>query len=130
MPFHSNSPPGLYRRLQYANYVKRYINRNSNRNFQQTPYEPYDLPPLIHDHDHDHYMENYNELFFKSVYYNTKVKINNDQNMFCPICQSDVKINTEIIRELKCKHTFHLECIDKWFLSKSECPLCKKNLDH
>lgn len=140
MPFNSNLPPGLYRRLQYANYIKHYIrnnNRRSNINFHDAhnvrdyifrdpDHVIRDLPPLISDDDH---IESNDELFFKTVYNNTKIKINNDDNIFCPICQSNVKINTEIIRELKCKHTFHLECIDRWFISKSECPLCKKKLE-
>lgn len=69
-----------------------------------------------------------NEITFKSIYSNSKIKINNKE-FFCPICQSDVEINTEIIRELKCNHVYHVDCIDQWLILKNECPLCKDKLN-
>ena len=58
----------------------------------------------------------------------TKVKINKDENQFCPICQDDVKINTDIVRELECNHIYHIECIDNWLIIKNECPMCKNKI--
>ncbi|RZC94039.1 hypothetical protein C5167_016733 [Papaver somniferum] len=43
----------------------------------------------------------------------------------CAVCLSGFEEN-EIGRILpKCKHSFHVECIDMWFHSHSTCPLCR-----
>ncbi|KAL2481534.1 RING-H2 finger protein ATL33 [Abeliophyllum distichum] len=43
----------------------------------------------------------------------------------CPVCLS-VFIDGEEIRQLNaCKHAFHVECIDKWLYSHSNCPVCR-----
>lgn len=129
MPFHSDLSPGLYRRIQYAEYIRfrnrfrhRYqrlydntINTNTNTNVSNTTLFTFNYPSP-------------REITFKSVYNNSKIKINKDKETFCPICQSDVETNTEIIRQLKCNHVYHVDCIDKWLLFKNECPLCKFNL--
>lgn len=46
----------------------------------------------------------------------------------CPICLGDF-IEGEKMRILpKCKHLFHVKCIDKWLLSHSSCPICRQQL--
>lgn len=43
----------------------------------------------------------------------------------CAVCLSVLK-DEEVIRLLpNCKHTFHVECIDKWFALHSTCPVCR-----
>lgn len=42
---------------------------------------------------------------------------------YCTICQDDIFI--EIVRELKCKHSYHINCIDKWFTTCNNCPDCR-----
>ncbi|XWS36151.1 hypothetical protein CRYUN_Cryun20dG0060100 [Craigia yunnanensis] len=43
----------------------------------------------------------------------------------CAVCLSDFE-NDEKARVLpRCKHTFHVDCIDMWFYSNSNCPLCR-----
>lgn len=45
--------------------------------------------------------------------------------MDCAVCLSEFEEN-EMGRVLpKCKHSFHIECIDMWFHSHSTCPLCR-----
>tara|TARA_B110000208_G_scaffold48182_1_gene63750 strand:+ start:106 stop:471 length:366 start_codon:yes stop_codon:yes gene_type:complete len=41
----------------------------------------------------------------------------------CIICISDT-INTDELCILKCNHTYHKICIDKWFLKQKTCPIC------
>ena len=41
-------------------------------------------------------------------------------NTECPIC---LESNCNVAIS-KCKHAFHLKCIQKWFLKKQSCPLC------
>ncbi|XP_070053869.1 RING-H2 finger protein ATL2-like [Nicotiana tomentosiformis] len=43
----------------------------------------------------------------------------------CPVCLSQFE-NGEAGRVLpKCNHSFHIECIDMWFQSHSNCPICR-----
>ncbi|CAI9760749.1 unnamed protein product [Fraxinus pennsylvanica] len=46
----------------------------------------------------------------------------------CPVCLS-VFVEGEGIRQLNaCKHAFHVECIDKWLYSHSNCPVCRASV--
>jgi hypothetical protein len=45
----------------------------------------------------------------------------------CAICQ-DEYTEQSIVRELVCKHDFHINCIDTWFIHNTTCPLCKTDL--
>ncbi|KAJ9167495.1 hypothetical protein P3X46_022143 [Hevea brasiliensis] len=48
-----------------------------------------------------------------------------EQDLECIICLSLFEEN-EIGRSLKkCGHDFHVECIDMWLLSHSNCPICR-----
>ncbi|KAG1339058.1 RING-H2 finger protein ATL63-like [Cocos nucifera] len=45
--------------------------------------------------------------------------------LHCVVCLS-VMVEDEIGRLLpKCKHAFHVECIDMWLMSHSTCPICR-----
>lgn len=43
----------------------------------------------------------------------------------CSICL-EYLLENNTIKILKCKHRFHIECIDKWFDISDNCPLCQK----
>ncbi|KAK4850400.1 hypothetical protein QYF36_006436 [Acer negundo] len=46
----------------------------------------------------------------------------------CSVCLSEF-VEDESLRLLpKCSHAFHLPCIDTWFKSHSNCPLCRANI--
>lgn len=46
----------------------------------------------------------------------------------CAVCLNEFG-NEDRLRLLpKCKHAFHVECIDTWLLSNSTCPLCRRSL--
>ena len=45
----------------------------------------------------------------------------------CVICLKNIKKN-EIVRELKCNHSFHIKCIDRWLETNKYCPICKYKL--
>ncbi|GMN53939.1 hypothetical protein TIFTF001_023077 [Ficus carica] len=48
-----------------------------------------------------------------------------DEHTECSVCLSALD-DGEIARRLpNCKHTFHVECIDKWLSSQSTCPICR-----
>lgn len=48
-------------------------------------------------------------------------------NSECIIC-ADILDNKELI-VLRCKHTFHLKCIELWFKYKRTCPYCRENIN-
>jgi len=43
----------------------------------------------------------------------------------CAVCLSEFEADDSLRLLPKCKHIFHLECIDVWFQSHSTCPLCR-----
>ena len=47
----------------------------------------------------------------------------------CTICLEDFKIN-DLVIYLPCFHFFHKKCITKWILNKTNCPLCKINIQN
>ena len=46
----------------------------------------------------------------------------------CSICLSKQKQN-DVIRKLPCNHHYHSECIEIWLLQRSNCPICKKEVN-
>ncbi|KQJ94241.1 hypothetical protein BRADI_3g09410v3 [Brachypodium distachyon] len=46
----------------------------------------------------------------------------------CSVCLEDLEAG-EMVRQLpKCKHLFHVECIDMWLHSHRTCPVCRCDL--
>jgi hypothetical protein len=67
-------------------------------------------------------------LLNKNLLKNTKVYINTVKD-FCVICQDEIKIR-DIGRTItKCKHSYHIDCIDEWFIDNKKCPICKYVLE-
>lgn len=51
------------------------------------------------------------------------------EGLECTVCLSKFE-DSEILRLLpKCKHAFHMNCIDKWLESHSTCPLCRYKVE-
>ncbi|KAJ5643828.1 uncharacterized protein N7484_006335 [Penicillium longicatenatum] len=49
-----------------------------------------------------------------------------DGQFVCAVCLEQVD-RSEEIRELRCLHVFHRECLEKWFLGDHyNCPLCHR----
>jgi Ring finger domain len=42
--------------------------------------------------------------------------------MECPICYEDMN---EHLTKLKCGHTFHKRCLDRWAQEQCTCPYCR-----
>jgi hypothetical protein len=67
-----------------------------------------------------------------NIYNNTKIKLHvneeGEEAPQCTICLDNIQQNN-IIREInKCKHTFHIECSDKWFEDHITCPHCRQDI--
>ncbi|XP_073026903.1 E3 ubiquitin-protein ligase ATL42-like [Primulina eburnea] len=51
------------------------------------------------------------------------------EGLECVVCLSSFE-DCEILRLLpKCRHAFHMNCIDKWLEKHSSCPLCRYRFD-
>ncbi|GLJ30676.1 hypothetical protein SUGI_0607440 [Cryptomeria japonica] len=51
------------------------------------------------------------------------------EGLECAVCLNAFE-ELEILRLLpKCKHAFHVECVDKWLDEHSSCPLCRHRVD-
>lgn len=51
------------------------------------------------------------------------------EGLECTVCLSKFE-DAETLRLLpKCKHAFHMNCIDKWFERHSTCPLCRRRVE-
>ena len=50
-------------------------------------------------------------------------------NTECNICLSHYEIKIDQLRVLPCKHSFHTDCIDKWFEKKKRCPICNFDME-
>ena len=155
MEDYTNLPPGRNRMLVYSNYLvnrNRYRSRNSNitsrlqispiRNIRNLParlsiserYPIYYHPIITTINPEDMSPLNYNilsslddvkiGLINKNLILNSKVSINENKDEFCVICQDNI-LEKQIIRTLKCLHSFDLECIDNWLINNKKCPTCK-----
>lgn len=46
----------------------------------------------------------------------------------CTICLANFEADAEV-RRLKCKHLFHLDCVDRWLMGNKQCPMCRVHVD-
>ncbi|KAK8936240.1 E3 ubiquitin-protein ligase [Platanthera zijinensis] len=57
-----------------------------------------------------------------------KERLISAEDAVCCICLAKY-VDNEDLRELPCKHFFHMECVDKWLKINALCPLCKKEVE-
>ena len=97
-------PPGLSRRLAYARSI---IAVN----------EP--IVPETHVK-----VVNSNQILLNSTLRLISSKNPLEFGEYCSIC-IDKYTTFQIIRILRCNHSFHKRCIDKWFKSNKSCGICR-----
>ncbi|XP_017773454.1 PREDICTED: putative RING-H2 finger protein ATL50 [Nicrophorus vespilloides] len=56
--------------------------------------------------------------------YDTNAPPKSDENN-CAICLNELISD---VRQLPCKHIFHIKCIDSWTERNRICPICRKSL--
>uniref|UniRef100_A0A7C9CVR4 RING-type domain-containing protein n=1 Tax=Opuntia streptacantha TaxID=393608 RepID=A0A7C9CVR4_OPUST len=47
-------------------------------------------------------------------------------NDCCPICLEDFKAEDMGLCLVRCRHLFHLHCIDQWLINNASCPTCRR----
>lgn len=48
----------------------------------------------------------------------------------CAVCLCEFQENEKGRLLPNCRHSFHIDCIDMWFLSHTTCPICRASADH
>ncbi|CAJ1933060.1 unnamed protein product [Sphenostylis stenocarpa] len=51
-------------------------------------------------------------------------------NMECAICLAEFEEGEWLKHLPQCSHSFHVSCVDTWFQSHSNCPLCRAFVHH
>ena len=110
-------------------------NRNMNRSLTRIISNPtnYNLPnivrrnqvPIFEFYNLDEYEPP--DLSVRDLNHNTSISIylrGNKTPERCSICYEYIR-SFEIVRKLNCGHQFHQKCVDRWFETKDNCPLCR-----
>ena len=122
-----NLSPGRNRMLVYSNYIRN-RRRFSVSPIQTTRYNTSFTNTIFFNYEYLSTLENVKVgLINKKILLNSKVSINNNKEEFCVICQDKINEN-KIIRTLKCKHTFDIDCIDNWLVDNKKCPICNTEI--
>ncbi|GLJ09590.1 hypothetical protein SUGI_0112430 [Cryptomeria japonica] len=50
-----------------------------------------------------------------------------EQGLECAVCLSEFEEEEKGRILPACNHSFHVDCIDRWFESQSTCPICRAN---
>jgi hypothetical protein len=51
------------------------------------------------------------------------------ENANCSICLTEYE-EGESLRQLPCRHHFHMSCLDEWLKINAKCPLCVQQVSH
>lgn len=79
--------------------------------------------------------ENFDNFRFIDIYSNgsqNRFTINNSHIVSdnylgeCSICYNDYSIG-DCISTTKCNHVYHQKCLQKWFQTKMDCPICRQS---
>ena len=129
-------PPADTSRINYENHnINRNIGRNISRSLTRTISNPTNsnLPNILNRNQLPIF-EFYNlqeyeppDLSIHDLNQNSSVSIylrGSNTPERCSICYEYIR-SFEIVRKLSCGHQFHQKCVDKWFETKDNCPLCR-----
>lgn len=77
--------------------------------------------------DDDAETENVDFVDLQDLRVNTVVSVLQaipEEHSMCAVCHDDYKV-ADIVRKLRCKHTFHINCIDQVLEDSTTCPMCR-----
>ena len=109
-------------RINGSNINTNNININTNVNNSDTDSD------TVYGFDDDELEDVRVKTYLEDVNNNSCLKIYDKINpLSCSICKENIKF-CNIVRTLKCSHTFHHKCIDTWLEDHSTCPICRYQL--
>ncbi|EPB70751.1 zinc finger, C3HC4 type [Ancylostoma ceylanicum] len=56
------------------------------------------------------------------------VEVPENETERCTVCLCEFETGEEV-RNLRCTHIFHVNCIDKWLVYNKKCPVCRLDVD-
>uniref|UniRef100_A0A0K0DIP6 RING-type E3 ubiquitin transferase n=1 Tax=Angiostrongylus cantonensis TaxID=6313 RepID=A0A0K0DIP6_ANGCA len=56
------------------------------------------------------------------------VEVPENETERCTVCLCEFETGEEV-RNLRCAHIFHVNCIDKWLVYNKKCPVCRLDVD-
>jgi hypothetical protein len=117
--------PGLQRRLTYGENLRR---SRSIRRYTQSPILNFNANFIPRNSVTKH---SNSGVSLTNLIKNSKITICK-YNFFCSICHQDSNEHSEnlysILRELHCKHSFHISCIETWLSDNTTCPICRQTI--
>jgi len=51
-----------------------------------------------------------------------------DEPMICSVCQDTITTEDDVRQINHCEHSFHVGCIDTWFVRNVHCPVCRHDV--
>lgn len=130
--------------IGYYVIISRYCSRNNGSSMLETRVvenqETHDHEAVgVHGHDHVDDHANYvpwlvlgkglDEALIKSI---TICKFKRGDGLVsctdCSVCLGEFQEDESLRLLPKCCHAFHVSCIDTWFKTHSNCPLCRANV--
>ena len=51
-----------------------------------------------------------------------------EEEIICSVCQDTVTTEDDVRRINHCEHSFHVGCIDTWFVRNVHCPVCRHDI--
>ncbi|GMY05897.1 e3 ubiquitin-protein ligase rha2a [Fagus crenata] len=83
---------------------------------------------LYHSFSKHYYQHDLPEISEEASIARFKCKPEVTEDIECAVCLCKIEEGEEI-RELRCEHLFHRDCLDRWLGSKrATCPLCRGSL--
>jgi hypothetical protein len=51
-----------------------------------------------------------------------------EEDIICSVCQDTITTEDDVRRINHCEHSFHVGCIDTWFVRNVHCPVCRHDI--
>jgi len=55
-------------------------------------------------------------------------RVHVDESIVCSVCQDTITVEDDVRRINHCEHSFHVGCIDTWFVRNVHCPVCRHDI--